>query len=218
MSKWKLILSKNGLKISVIFVVFLVMSGFVFPTRSDSNLSRENYSAASGERNRALSDSDKSLEAFGEAVKVFFSARCANCHPAGDFPTQGDEMVQHSMDVMRGPEGKGTPEYACSTCHQDVNLDGDGMPPGVPNWHMPPADHKMPFQGVTAGDLCRQLKDPAKNGGRKTAKEAVAHLASDPLVLWAWSPGNGRSTPPLSHADFLKKMTEWAENGAECPK
>ena len=71
---------------------------------------------------------------------------------------------------------------------------------------------------MTAGDLCRQLKDPERNGGRKTAEEAIEHMKGDPLVLWAWSPGNDRTTPPMSHADFMKKMTEWVENGAACPE
>ncbi len=160
----------------------------------------------------------KAKAAFNEAVKVFFSARCANCHPAGDAPTQGDSMTPHAMEVKRGPDGRGVDELKCSTCHQEINLDGDGLPPGAPDWHMPGATHKMAFQGVTAGQLCRNLKDPMQNGGKKTAKDAVLHLATDPKVLWAWNPGNGRTTPPLTQADFMKKMNEWVANGAACPE
>lgn len=166
----------------------------------------------------AAADPAKSRAAFNEAVKVFFSARCANCHPGGDAPTQGDTMTPHSMEVKRGPEGRGIGEQKCTTCHQDINLDDDNLPPGVPNWHMPSEANKMAFQGVTAGQLCRNLKDPLKNGGRKSAKDAVHHIATDPLVLWAWSPGNGRTTPPMSHADFMKKMNEWVDSGAACPE
>ena len=166
----------------------------------------------------AGSDPAKSRAAFSESVKVFFSARCSNCHPGGDGPTQGDTMTPHSMEIKRGPDGRGIGEQKCTTCHQDINLDGDGLPPGASNWHMPGEANKMAFQGISAGQLCRNLKDPLKNGGRKSAKDAVHHIATDPLVLWAWTPGNGRTTPPMSHADFIKKMNEWVDNGAACPE
>ncbi len=175
-------------------------------------------STLSEETIMASADPVKSRVAFNEAVKVFFSARCANCHPGGDAPTQGDAMTIHTMEVKRGPNGRGVGELSCSTCHQEINLDGDQMPPGAPDWHMPPADQKMPFQGISAGQLCRNLKDPMQNGGRKSARDAVKHIETDPKVLWAWAPGNGRTIPPMSHADFLKKMNEWAASGAACPE
>ena len=163
-------------------------------------------------------DPVKARAAFNEAVKVFFSARCSNCHPAGDSPTQGDERRIHDQDVKRGTDGKGVAGMECATCHQAENMDGEGLPPGAPNWHMPPADNKMVFQGMTAAALCQQLKDPARNGGRKTLKESIHHIETDPLVGWAWNPGSGRATPPLSQADFLKKLNEWIDAGAACPE
>lgn len=162
-------------------------------------------------------DPAASRAAFDEAVKVFFSARCSNCHPGGDAPTQSDKMTVHTMEVKRGPDGRGVGELKCTTCHQDINLDGDNMPPGVPDWHMPGENQKMPFQGVTAGQLCRNLKDPKQNGGLQTPKDAVKHLETDPKILWAWQPGNGRTVPPMGHAEFLKKMNEWVAGGAACP-
>ncbi len=89
------------------------------------------------------------------------------------------------------------------------------MPPGTPNWHLAP--RVMVFEGRSAGDLCRQMKDPKTNGGH-LVEGAIEHLESDPLVLWGWSPGDGRSTPMLSHAEFLQKMQEWVRNGAACPE
>jgi len=169
-----------------------------------------------------LGESEKeavSVAAFNDAAKVFFSARCANCHPASDIPTQGDEMVPHMQGVTRGKDGKGVYGQTCTTCHQAENLAGEHMPPGVSvGWHMPPANQKMVFQGLTPGQLCRQFKDPSKNGGKKTLKEAMHHIESDPLVLWGWEPGNGRTIPPMSHADFLKKVNEWIDNGGACPE
>jgi len=175
---------------------------------------------ASGTETRTATADDpvKARGAFNEAYKVFASPRCSNCHPAGDTPTQGDEHRVHDQGVTRGPDGKGPAGMTCSTCHQEENLDGEGLPPGAPNWHMPPPGNKMVFQGMTAAKLCEQLKDPARNGGRKTLKESIHHIEVDPLVGWAWNPGNGRTTPPLSKADLLKKLNEWIDNGAACPE
>lgn len=199
----------------VTIAVFVAAAVMAFISR-DTEVMQVEASTIAESPNAAEAAAAKA--AFSEAVKVFFSARCANCHPAGDAPTQGDSMTPHAMEVKRGPDGRGVDELKCSTCHQEINLDGDGLPPGAPDWHMPGAAHKMAFQGVTAGQLCRNLKDPMQNGGKKTAKDAVLHLSTDPKVLWAWNPGNGRTTPPLSQADFMKKMNEWVANGAACPE
>ncbi|MFT3743998.1 MAG: hypothetical protein QM785_06845 [Pyrinomonadaceae bacterium] len=163
-------------------------------------------------------DDKKARAAFSEAVKVFFSARCINCHPAGDGPLQGNESRVHDFEVKRGPDGKGVDPLACSFCHLEANADGPNMPPGAVGWHMPGAERKMVFQGLTAGQLCRNLKDPLQNGGKKSAKDAVEHLATDPKVTWAWTPGTGRTPPPMGRDEFLKKMTEWVASGAACPE
>jgi hypothetical protein len=69
----------------------------------------------------------------------------------------------------------------------------------------------------TAGSrLLTALKDSQQNGG-KTVEGAIEHLEADPLVLWGWTPGDGRSTPPLRHKEFLQKMREWVSMGAACP-
>lgn len=210
------ITKRNGLRLFLMTAAVAVAFGAVFSGRVER---LERVEASSNEAAvDSKPDATKARTAFKEAAKVFFSARCVNCHPAGDAPMQGDKMMTHALDVKRGTDGRGTEELKCATCHQDVNLEGDGLPPGAPNWHMPPENQKMAFQGVTAKQLCLNLKDPSKNGGRKSAKDAVHHIASDPLVLWAWSPGNGRTTPPISHAEFVKKMNEWVDNGAACPE
>ena len=166
----------------------------------------------------AVDDGAKSKAAFIEASKVFFSPRCANCHPAGDAPTQGDERRVHDQDIKRGADGTGLAGMECSTCHQADNLDGDGLPPVAPNWHMPPADNKLVFQGLTAGQLCRQLKEPARKEGSKSLKESIRHVETDPLVKWAWAPGGSRMTPPISQSELIKKLNEWIDNGASCPE
>lgn len=218
MKALKILSVRNFLKLSLLLVASLPLVSLALSDRFEG-IDRAESSVVRDAEIAMSSDQEKALAAFSEAVKVFFSARCANCHPAGDIPSQGDEMTPHAQGVTRGKAGKGVYGMACTTCHQAENLSGEHMPPGVSNgWHMPPADQKMIFQGLTAAQLCVQLKDPKRNGGRNTPEDAIHHLEEDPLVQWAWAPGNGRTVPPMSYPDFLKAMKMWVESGAACPE
>jgi len=90
------------------------------------------------------------------------------------------------------------------------------MPPGHPEWHLPSADMRMVFEGKTPAQLARQLKDPKQNGG-KTLEQIVNHVAEDSLVATAWNPAEGRTKPPLTHAEFGKQIREWIDKGAAVP-
>ena len=90
------------------------------------------------------------------------------------------------------------------------------MPPGAPNWHLPPPDQKMVFIGLSSGDLCRTIKDPKKNGGRDFAA-LDHHIAEDKLVLWGWSPGTGRAAVSVPHDEFVAAFRTWVAAGAPCP-
>jgi len=167
-----------------------------------------------GRARAADQDRIASQKAFMEASEVLLHPRCINCHPAGNAPTIQDNSQPHRFNVKRGAEGKGAGGLTCTLCHRDTNQT-DG-PPGVPNWHMPPEHMPMTFQGRTPADLCRQLKDPKQNGG-KTGAQIIDHL-SDPLVLWGWNPGKGRTSPKMDHQTFTAKMREWIDRGAYCPE
>jgi mono/diheme cytochrome c family protein len=161
-------------------------------------------------------DVTASRAAFLAAYTVLMHPRCMNCHPAGDAPLQGDDSHVHAQNVQRGPDGKGKYALKCANCHQLANLAGANMPPGNPNWHLPPPEMKMVFQGKTPRELARQLKDPAQNG-HKTLDQILHHVAEDKLVLGGWDPGDGRTRPPLTHDEFVRKMREWIEKGAAEP-
>jgi len=164
-------------------------------------------------------DDSGARSAFLAAYTVFMHPRCLNCHPVSDVPLQGDGSDFHAQSVRRGASGHGKYGMKCGACHQKANLPGENMPPGVSSeWHMPPAEMRMVFEGKSPKDLCRQLKNPQLNGGRKTLEAAIEHLEADPLVLWGWRPGDGRSIPPMSHAEFVQKMRQWASNGGACPE
>lgn len=158
----------------------------------------------------------ESAEAFKEAYKVLMHPRCMNCHPSGDAPLQGDDSHIHTQNVTRGKDGKGVYAMKCANCHQKENTAGLNMPPGNPNWHLPPANMKMVFQGKTPAQLAAQFKDRKLTG--KTLQEMLHHVEEDKLVLGGWDPGEGRTKPPLSHAEFAAKFREWIEKGAVIPK
>lgn len=152
------------------------------------------------------------VAAFVDVASVLQSPRCMNCHPAGDAPLQRDEGVPHAMNVTRHSPEVGLP---CSTCHREVGLGLNGLPPANPSWHLPPANQV--FEGRTPAQLCAQLKDPATSGGRDLPA-LLHHVSEDALVLWGWSPGGGRTTPPLPHDVFVQRFTTWIDAGAPCPE
>jgi hypothetical protein len=149
-----------------------------------------------------------------EPVRAVLQApRCMNCHPSGDAPLQTDASRPHKMNIKRVFNQLGG---SCNTCHQDTTMPGDNMPPGAAHWNMPPAATPMVFQGKSAAQLCADVKDPAKNGNRSLA-DLRHHVEHDPLVVWAFNPGQGRTPPPLSHAAFLSAVDSWISQGAPCP-
>lgn len=80
----------------------------------------------------------------------------------------------------------------------------------------------MAWEQLSAKEICRELKDPARNGGRSLA-QLVQHFAHEALVLWSWSPGVDRagltrSPPPLSHDEFMTVVNRWVSSGAACPR
>src|SRR4051812_6301756 len=112
---------------------------------------------------------ERALRAFDVVRSVLQHPRCQNCHIAGDSPFQDDRETPHEQFVVRGPTGRGAIGNECSSCHQKMNLPlsyGEHAPPGSPGWRLPPPETKMIFNGVSAGDLCRTLKNRRATGGR----------------------------------------------------
>jgi hypothetical protein len=155
----------------------------------------------------------KSIALFREAGKVIQHPRCINCHPAGSRPTQSDRMLPHQPLVTRGKDGHGVPGMECSTCHHAANYDAATVP-GDPHWHLAPAS--MAWQGRSLGQICAQIKDKKRNGGKDMAA-LIRHMAEDSLVGWAWSPGKGRAPAPGTQVEFGALIKAWAAAGAHCP-
>ena len=150
---------------------------------------------------------------FDPVASVVMTPRCVNCHQA-DAPRQKDFAVLHAQQVVRGKTGHGSAVLQCAACHQGANT-AEGKVPGAPNWHLAP--RSMRWQGLDKKAVCRQMRDPARNGNRKTGEQVIEHMRTDPLVLWAWQPGANRTLPPMSHEEFVQALEKWAAAGMPCP-
>ncbi|MEI5682562.1 Isoquinoline 1-oxidoreductase subunit [Mesorhizobium sp. CGMCC 1.15528] len=162
---------------------------------------------------------ERSVALFLDAARVIESPRCMNCHPATRSPTQGEAMRLHTPPIDAGSEGHGPLGLNCNTCHGSENVSTIGIDiasiPGHPHWMLAPAS--MSWQGKTPGEICRQIKDLTRNGGR-TLEQIHEHMAKDSLVGWAWNPGDGREPAPGSQEAFGILVGEWIATGAACPE
>ena len=157
---------------------------------------------------------DRSRALFLEASRVFLHPRCANCHPNGDVPAQGMQMSPHQPPVTRGPEDHGVVGMECTSCHQDRNL-VQARVPGAPDWHLAPRE--MAWVGKTPRQICEQIKDPKRNGGKSLA-QIVEHNAHDKaLVAWGWSRAATASPRPVRRSSSARSSPRGWRPGAECP-
>lgn len=162
----------------------------------------------------------RSAALFVEAGRVIEHPRCLNCHPVGDTPTQGMDMHPHEPPVVRGDADIGAPGMMCGTCHGPENIavvaQADTLKsiPGNPAWHLAPLS--MAWAGQPLDEICVQIKDPERNGGKDLA-QIVEHMAHDDLVGWGWEPGEGREPVPGTQASFGELIAAWVATGAHCP-
>jgi hypothetical protein len=142
----------------------------------------------------AISDpAERSRAIFTEAAKVLTHPRCMNCHPATDRPLQGNDKHPHQPVATR--------ETPCITCHTNRNFTLHERAsyrsiPGHPRWMTAPIE--MAWEGKSIGEICRQIKDPNRNGGRDLSL-LHEHLAHDDLDCMGLAAGRRtRSRPRLA--------------------
>jgi hypothetical protein len=182
---------------------------------TDAISDSERDKLAAPESFAAIADQEaRSAALFNELGKVLTHPRCVNCHPAGDRPRQGEQGRLHQPPVVRGADGHGHVSMRCSACHQSANFDPARMP-GHPEWHLAPRE--MAWEGKTLGEICEQIKDPARNGNR-SLEDLVHHIGTDTLVGWAWAPGFGRQPAPGTQREAGALVDAWAKTGAFCPQ
>jgi hypothetical protein len=154
----------------------------------------------------------RSRELFTQVSRVLMHPRCVNCHPQDDSPRQGDHLEFHNPPVVRGPSGAGVVAMRCQTCHQDRNVELARVP-GAKGWRLAPTN--MAWVGKTAAQICQQISDPKRNGGR-TLAQVQQHLAHDELVAWGWAPGADRVPVPGTQAQLAALFQAWIDSGAMC--
>ncbi|MEO1242650.1 MAG: Isoquinoline 1-oxidoreductase subunit [Pseudomonadota bacterium] len=162
------------------------------------------FDAIADERERALA-------LFSEIGKVVQHPRCVNCHPRGDRPLQGDAGIPHQPHVVRGDGGIGVSALRCTTCHGAENY---ANVPGHDVWFLAPAE--MAWEGKSLGEICEQIKDPARNGDR-TLADVADHMANDELVGYGWRPPEHLEPAPGDQETLGQLVGAWIEAGADCP-
>lgn len=156
----------------------------------------------------------EALTAFDTVYEVCNHPRCVNCH-ALDRPLQGDESRPHLMNVKRGRGSEGVPGLLCSSCHNKLAVEGDGMPQGVFGdfWHMPP--RRMHFIDVSKRTLAERFRNARFTG--LDAEGMKDHAARDAILGHGWNPGTHRTPVPISREDFAKAMQTWVDGGMPLP-
>lgn len=168
---------------------------------------------AAGEFSSIEDEAERSAALFTEAGKVLLHPRCVNCHPSGDQPLIGEGSRVHEPPVRRGALDFGVVGMTCGTCHGEANFDPARVP-GDAHWQLAPIE--AAWAGKSLAEVCEQLKDPERTGGRDLERIAK-HMEEDSLVGWAWAPGAGRRPAPGSQQRFGELIRAWIETGAVCP-
>jgi len=117
--------------------------------------------------------------------------------------------------VVRGKDGFGAPGMRCTTCHGPANFD-PGRVPGHPQWHLAPRE--MAWEGKSLSEICEQIKDPRRNGG-KSARQLLHHNARTVSSAGAGRrtrDANIREPAPGSQKQFGELIRAWLETGAAC--
>ncbi len=154
---------------------------------------------------------ERSVALFEELGKIILSPRCVNCHSASERPLQSEQGIPHQPAVVRGDDGFGAPGLPCSACHGESNFRNM---PGAAKWSMPPLE--MAWEDRTLGQICEQMKDPARNGGKSQAA-LIEHIKHDPLVGYGWRPPAQLTPVPGNQALMGELFQAWVDSGAVCP-
>jgi hypothetical protein len=194
--------TRTGVRKAAMMMVGLLAAMAVMP--GPSGLSRGQTQAAG---------QAESVGAWEKIATVLQHPRCLNCHQPNS-PLQGDMRRPHIPHVVRGPDNHGVGAMRCGNCHNEMGNNLTSRTPGAPHWALAPVS--MQWQGLSVGDLCRMLKNPALNGNR-SPEVLVEHMATDRLVGWGWNPGPGLEPVPIPHKEFVDLMKVWVAGGTACP-
>lgn len=164
---------------------------------------------------------EAALEAWDRVYEVASHPRCSNCHvgasgrPMWSGPAYGKARV-HGMNVRAGDSRIGAETVLCSTCHayrEGVNDLPHAAPQVAMNWQLAPVEAE--WFSKTSLEICEQLRDPDRNGGRSYV-DLANHLDHDLILHWAWNPGGGREPAPYSLQEHVNDVLAWGVGGMPC--
>ncbi len=166
------------------------------------------------------------LAAFDRIYEVVSHPRCANCHTGADnvpmwFGGDAGPARPHGMNINAGESRIGAETLPCSTCHrasEDLQSAPNAPPHAALDWQLAPVEFE--WFGKSPTEICAQLSDPARTGGRD-AIGLAEHLKDDAghrgFVLWGWNPGGNRSPAPYSLETHIQDVLLWGAAGQPCP-
>ncbi len=164
---------------------------------------------------------ENGLDAFSRIYEVASHPRCSNCHVGADNrpmwsgPSYGRTRA-HGMNINAGDSRIGAETIQCSTCHayrEGLNDTPHAAPQVAMNWQLAPVEAE--WFGKSSDEICNQLRDPDRNGGR-TMLELAEHLNHDLILHWAWNPGGGREPAPYSLQEHIDDLLIWGVAGFPC--
>lgn len=215
---------------SLIQLSVLLISLGMFAVAAESRRAGSAVSSgdAAGVRSRVANVSRaEGLAAWNKIHAVVSHPRCASCHVddkavpmwIGDY--YGGTRP-HGMNIQGGESRSGEETLPCATCHRTStkpNLVPRAAPHAGIDWMLAPA--QFVWFGKTSSEICQQMRDPKRNGGRDGAG-LVEHIVHDRdvqgFIAWGFDPGGGRESPPGTLQQHLDDMVKWTSAGMPCPK
>ncbi len=161
------------------------------------------------------------LAAWTRIYEVTSHPRCSNCHVGADNipmwsgPSYG-RTRPHGMNINAGDSRIGAEYVTCATCHtirDGLNDQPHAAPQVAMSWQLAPVE--AAWFGKSSTEICNQLRDPDRNGGRDHLALA-SHLDHDLILHWAWAPGGGREPAPYSLQEHVNDILAWGVAGFPC--
>lgn len=166
------------------------------------------------------------LRAFARIYEVVIHPRCANCHTGPDnipmwYGGAKGPARPHGMNINAGDSRIGAETLVCSTCHrtsENLRSEPNAPPHAALDWQLAPVEFE--WFDKSAAEICAQLSDPDRTGGRDWMGLAE-HLVDDAghrgFVLWGWNPGGDREPAPYSLQAHVDDVLTWGVAGQPCP-
>lgn len=202
---------------TVAVLAFLSVPGPAF-AQADSALDTANLALTA--------TTDEGDAAWTRIHTVLSHPRCLNCHVGPDniplwTTTTSAPTRIHGMHINAGDSRIGVETLPCKTCHQ-TSTRPNAVPHAAPHtgmdWQLAPVEFQ--WVGRSSAEICAQLRDPDRNGGRDAA-DLIEHITHDAEVIgfitWSFDPGSGREPAPGSLQAHLEDMATWTAAGMPCP-